>query len=88
MKRTGKDMANIASDSQENSFRKELSDLINRHSIEDESDTPDYILAEYLHQCLKAFNALMKTRDQWYATKWPICLMCLKMRSNLNMIDP
>lgn len=37
-------------------FEKALTDLINTHSLEGESDTPDFILAEYLTGCLKAFN--------------------------------
>ena len=37
-------------------FRRELEELINRHSMEQESNTPDFILAMFLHSCLEAFN--------------------------------
>ena len=37
-------------------FEKELENLINIHSMENDSDTPDFILAEYLRKCLAAFN--------------------------------
>lgn len=37
-------------------FQKELKTLINKHSMEQFSDTPDFVLAEYLNNCLKAFN--------------------------------
>jgi len=50
-------------------FRKELTELINKHSMENESDTPDFMLAEYLMDCLRAFNAVINTRKKWYGDK-------------------
>jgi hypothetical protein len=50
-------------------FRKELESLINRHSMENGSDTPDFILAEYLTRCLENFDATTKRRDGWYGNK-------------------
>lgn len=47
-------------------FTKELSSLINRHSMEQNSNTPDYILANYLTNCLYAFNECSKHREAWY----------------------
>ena len=47
-------------------FRKELETLINVHSMEEGSDTPDYILAEYLLACLEAFDKASKHRAAWY----------------------
>lgn len=47
-------------------FEKELEKLINYHSIENESDTPDFILAEYMKACLDAFNVGTRKRDKWY----------------------
>jgi hypothetical protein len=47
-------------------FERELTALINRHSLEGESDTPDFILAKYLVFCLKVFNETTKLREQWY----------------------
>lgn len=51
------------------SFRKELETAINRCSQENGSDTPDFILAEYLEGCLRAFDAAAKRRDEWYGHK-------------------
>jgi hypothetical protein len=48
------------------SFIKELETLINRHSQENGSNTPDFILAQYLNSCLQAFNASVTTREKWY----------------------
>ena len=40
-------------------FRSEIEILINKHSIETSSNTPDFILAEYLCSCLKALDAVL-----------------------------
>lgn len=50
-------------------FRRELKDLINKHSIENGSDTPDFILAEYLSDCLGAFERAVSKMDNRYKTK-------------------
>jgi len=47
-------------------FRKELTGLINRHSKENGSDTPDFILASFLTDCLTAFDRAVRTRIEWY----------------------
>jgi len=50
----------------DNLFRKELEDLINKHSMETWSDTPDWILAEYLHNCLENFDKTLQRRENYY----------------------
>ena len=47
----------------------EISRLLNRHSREQDSDTPDFILAKYLVTCLCAFEVGVNRRDGWYKTK-------------------
>ena len=47
-------------------FKKELTNLINRHSKENDSD---YILADYLKHCLEAFDKATNTRDRWLMIK-------------------
>lgn len=47
-------------------FRKELKHLLNSNSRENGSDTPDFILAEYLADCLAAWDKAVKRRTQWY----------------------
>lgn len=47
-------------------FRKELETLINKCSMENGSNTPDFILADYLVSCLENFNAIMTARDKWH----------------------
>lgn len=46
-------------------FEQELSALINRHSQENASGTPDFILAQYLVDCLAAFATAARRRDAW-----------------------
>lgn len=47
-------------------FRKALTDLINRYSLESLSDTPDFILADYLIDCLNTYGASVSKRESWY----------------------
>ena len=49
-----------------NSFDSELKQLLNRYSKENDSDTPDYILARYIQDCLDAYNRALQTREKWY----------------------
>lgn len=51
---------------QEPTFREELASILNRHSIENFSNTPDFILAQYLIDCLDAFETACRARDTWY----------------------
>lgn len=43
-----------------------LQDLINRYSKENGSNTPDYILANYLNDCLDIFGKAVMKRSEWY----------------------
>jgi hypothetical protein len=47
-------------------FRKELESLINCHSRENGCNTPDFMLAEYLTDCLAAFDKAVNAREKWY----------------------
>ena len=42
---------------------------LNEVSREQDSDTPDFILAEYLIACLDAFEVAVNRRDVWYDLK-------------------
>ena len=43
-------------------FHDELKNLINKYSMENGSDTPDFILADYLQDCLIAFDKAVMAR--------------------------
>jgi hypothetical protein len=47
-------------------FKKELAGLINQCCKENESDTPDFILAEYMCDALAAYEKATNTREKWY----------------------
>ena len=40
--------------------------LINSLSMENGSDTPDYLLAGYLTACLMNYEKIVKERDKWF----------------------
>lgn len=48
------------------SFHDELRGLINRHSLENKSGTPDFILAQYMEGCLKIYEGTIQMREKWY----------------------
>ena len=45
---------------------KDIADVLNRHSAENGSDTPDFILAEYLEKCLWAYDTTVTAREKWF----------------------
>ncbi len=47
-------------------FEKALASLINRYSRENASNTPDWILAQYIESCLLAFETTTQQRETWY----------------------
>lgn len=47
-------------------FKRDLEELVNRHSMENTSNTPDYVLAQYLSESLRAFDRAVMARDLWY----------------------
>lgn len=47
-------------------FRIDLESVINRYSKENGSNTPDFILAQYLNDCLYAYDKAVRRRDEWY----------------------
>lgn len=47
-------------------FEKELAALINKYSVENASNTPDWILAQYVVACLLAWATATQQRETWY----------------------
>lgn len=45
---------------------REFAEVINRNSLENGSDTPDFILAEYLMCCLEIHDNAANSRQKWY----------------------
>ena len=47
-------------------FQEALKNLLNQCSMENGSNTPDHILAQYLLGCLAAFDKAVQQRATWY----------------------
>lgn len=60
----------------EKTFQEKLTDLINHYSKENESNTPDFILAQYMIECLRSFSVAINAREKWYG------------RENVPVSDP
>jgi hypothetical protein len=58
--------------SDQKSFTDDLSSAINRHSRENGSNTPDFILADFLASVLTAFDVTSRAREKWYGRELSI----------------
>jgi hypothetical protein len=50
----------------------ELAALLNRYNQEQGSNTPDFLLSEYLMSCLATWNTIVVKRDSWHGFDPPI----------------
>jgi hypothetical protein len=48
------------------SLRNDIQVALDAHSAENGCDTPDFILAEFLTDCLAAFDRAVQAREMWY----------------------
>ena len=48
-------------------FQKDLEGLLNIHSIENRTDTPDFILAEYVVESLRALEHHHHAKKCWFS---------------------
>ena len=53
-------------------LEKQLSDLINCVSREQDSNTPDFLLAEFMVRCLEVFELTSNKREVWYGVELDI----------------
>lgn len=67
-------------------FQTELSALINKHSLENGSDTPDFILADYMSECLSVFHGAVCARELWYSRKTPGTMASTEKADNKHMV--
>jgi hypothetical protein len=47
-------------------FQKELESLLNKHSIDNLCETPDFILAEHVTNYLVSLGAMVGQREAWF----------------------
>lgn len=53
-----------------NALQEKIEQAINSVSGENGSNTPDFILAEFLIDCLATFDKAVQQREEWYG-RWP-----------------
>lgn len=51
---------------QDDNFLRELSRVLNRAHAENASNTPDFILAEFVSDCINAFAKVVTARRKWW----------------------
>lgn len=51
-------------------FKTELTHLLNKHSIENGTNTPDFILAELICQNLQALGDFVRVREEWHGREF------------------
>ena len=47
-------------------LQREIATALNRACAENESNTPDWLLAQFMLSCLAAFNTAVQQRETWY----------------------
>lgn len=50
----------------------DLAALLNMYGTENGSNTPDFILADYMMDCLRAFETASRHRERWYGKRLSI----------------
>jgi hypothetical protein len=53
-------------ENRETEFKRELTTLLNKYSMEYGSNTPDNILSDYIVECLRTYNNTLQQREKWY----------------------
>jgi hypothetical protein len=54
-------------------FSRDLAAVVNRYSRENASNTPDFVLAEFMVGCLRAWNETCHRREEWYGVHHRPC---------------
>lgn len=50
-------------------LRDKIAKALNEHSAENGSDTPDHLLANFLLDCLAAYDRSVLARETWYGRR-------------------
>lgn len=70
-------------------LERDLSGVLNRYSQENTSNTPDFILAQYLLSCLAAWNTATQQRETWYGRDArPTLAECSSLPSPPSSVPP
>jgi len=55
--------------SADQTFGAELTALLNKHSRENKSNTPDFLLARFMLDCLRSWERSTRGRDEWFGVE-------------------
>lgn len=69
----------------DNEFKVELTRLLNYHNQDTKSQTPDFILADFLTDCLAAWTNAVNRREEWYGRKTSSAVDLISTRINSAM---
>lgn len=64
--KTVREAAGLPDDDGPTTLAHDLAAVLNKHNMENGSNTPDFVLADYLIECLVAFDRFTKKRERWY----------------------
>ena len=53
-------------ESKKQEIAKDIAEVLNKHSVENDSNTPDYLLAEMLVDQLEIWNTVSRAREYWF----------------------
>lgn len=56
-------------DEEYESLKKEIAGLLNKYSQENRSNTPDYMLADFMLGCLNVYENTIRSRTEWFERK-------------------
>jgi hypothetical protein len=48
-------------------FERDLASVLNSHSADNKADTPDFILAAYLIDCLTTYRRIKEWNEMWHS---------------------
>ena len=69
MKQKTKKKAYSRKQAKMDNLERKLEELLNSENREADSNTPDFILAEYMMSCLDAFELANNKREVWYGVE-------------------
>ncbi len=52
-------------------LRKEIKSILNKYSQENRSNTPDFMLADFMLGCLNVYENTISAREKWYGRPDP-----------------
>jgi hypothetical protein len=68
-------------------FDDELVCLLNKYSKENGSNTPDFILADFIGRCLENWNLTTVTREEWYGRSFSSGSLRSKTKPTAEELD-